>query len=243
MSNTIFVTGTDTGVGKTVVTAALLRFARKRGVRCAGLKPIASGAGRSGPGAPLRNGDALELQAAGSLDLDYGTVNPFCFEPAIAPHLAARAAGTTLEPVRLVQWLQGAAPAAELRLVEGVGGWRVPLHPAGFTSDLPEALGLEVVLVVGLRLGCLNHARLTVEAIARGGRCRLAGWIANEVDATFERCDDNVATLADLIGTAPLARIPHLALAPRSPFGNPVYEFAGDGEPLLAALGIVPKSG
>ena len=241
MGKTIYITGTNTGVGKTVATAAALRLAARHGVPCAGLKPIATGGERTAPGGPLRNGDALELQAAASIPLDYATVNPFCFEPAIAPHLAARDADTTLELPRLVTWLEGAAPGADLRLVEGVGGWRVPLHPAGYTSDLPEALALDVILVVGLTLGCLNHARLTVEAIERGGRCRFVGWIANAVDSSFERSDDNMASLADLLGTPPLATIPHLHAAPRSPFGQPAHEFGDDAGALLAVLGTDPS--
>jgi dethiobiotin synthetase len=241
LNKTIYITGTGTGVGKTVATAAVLRLAGRHGIRCVGLKPIATGGERSGAGAPLRNGDALELQAAGSVAVDYDTVNPFCFTPAIAPHLAARDTGTSLDLALLVNWLEAAGADAELRLVEGVGGWRVPLHPAGFTSDLPEALALDVILVVGLTLGCLNHACLTVEAIERGGRCRLLGWIANEVDATFERRDDNVSSLTDLIGTPPLARIPYLHAAPRSPFGQPAYDFGNAPAPLLEVLGIAPK--
>jgi dethiobiotin synthetase len=97
----------------------------------------------------------------------------------------------------------------DVALVEGAGGWRVPLHPAGFLSDLPEALGLDVVLVVGLRLGCLNHARLTCEAILAGGRCRFAGWIANEIDPACERLEENVATLATLLGGPALGRLKH----------------------------------
>jgi dethiobiotin synthetase len=241
LSKTIFVTGTNTGVGKTVATSALLRLARRHGVCCVGLKPIATGGERAFPCGPLRNGDALELQAAGSAPIDYDTVNPFCFEPAIAPHLAAREAGTSLDLPRLVTWLREAGADAELRLVEGVGGWRVPLHPSGFTSDLPEALALDVILVVGLTLGCLNHARLTVEAIERGGRCRLLGWMANEVDASFKRCDDNVSSLSDLIGAAPLARIPHLRAAPRSPFGHPLHDLGDAPAPLLDALGLASR--
>jgi dethiobiotin synthetase len=241
LNKTIYVTGTNTGVGKTVATAAALRLARRHGLGCAGLKPVATGGARSAPSAPLRNSDALELQSAGSMPLDYDTVNPFCFEPAIAPHLAARDAGTSLDLPRLVSWLRGAAPAAQLRLVEGIGGWRVPLHPGGYTSDLPEALALDVVLVVGLTLGCLNHARLTVEAIERGGRCRLAGWIASGVDDAFERSEDNVSSLADLIGAPPVARIPHLRAAPRSPFGHPVHDFDDDAGALLDVLGITPQ--
>jgi dethiobiotin synthetase len=142
-----------------------------------------------------------------------------------------------------VTWLQAAGADAELRLIEGVGGWRVPLHPAGFTSDLPEALALDVILVVGLTLGCLSHARLTMEAIERGGRCRLLGWIANEIDATFERCDDNVGSLTDLIGMPPLARIPHLRDAARSPFGHPLHELGHAAEPLFELLGLRARPG
>ena len=240
MSRTIFVTGTSTGVGKTVATVTLLRLARRHGVRCVGFKPVATGATRAAAAGPLRNSDALELQADGSVPLAYGTINPFCFEPAIAPHLAARDAGVALTLPALAAALRYVEAHGDLVLVEGAGGWRVPLHPAGFLSDLPEAFGLDVILVVGLTLGCLNHARLTVEAIERGGRCRLAGWIANEVDPEFQRCDDNLASLVDLLGAPPLARIPDLRGAAHSPFGNPRYEFDDDAR-LLAALGVAPS--
>jgi dethiobiotin synthetase len=237
LTKTIFVTGTSTGVGKTVVTSALLRLARRQRVQCVGLKPIASGAERATPAAPLRNADALELQAAGSIPVTYETVNPYCFEPAIAPHLAARASGVPLDLPALGAWSRRASAGADLVLIEGAGGWRVPLHPSGFLSDLPETLGLDVVLVVGLTLGCLNHARLTAEAIWRGGRSRLAGWVANTLDPGFERIDDNVATLCELLGSEPLARVPDLRAAPRSMFGYPRHEFTTDAR-LLAALGL-----
>jgi dethiobiotin synthetase len=233
----IFITGTSTGVGKTVVTAALLRLARRRGVRCVGLKPVASGSERAAPAAPLRNADALELQAAGALPLPYGLVNPWCFAPAVAPHLAAREAGREIRLADLEAWYAQASAGADLALVEGAGGWRVPLHPAGYLSDLPEALGLDVVLVVGLTLGCLNHAVLTAEAIERGGRCRLLGWVANAIDPAFARLEDNVATLTTALGSPPLARLRNLQLVPRSPFGNPVAELPGDDARLAQVLG------
>src|SRR5512145_2051284 len=207
MTNGIFITGTDTGVGKTVTTAALLRLAGRRGLRAVGLKPVASGSERRPPG--LRNIDAETLRAAAPVTLPYEAVNPFCFEPAIAPHLAARESGTAVRLEDLLTWYRSASAAADVALVEGAGGWRVPLHPDGFLSDLPEALGLDVVLVVGLRLGCLNHARLTYEAILRAGRCRFAGWIANEIDPTYERREDNVSTLEALLGGPALARLVH----------------------------------
>jgi dethiobiotin synthetase len=116
----------------------------------------------------------------------------------------------------LVDWYRRVTAGADLAVVEGAGGWRVPLHPAGFLSDLPEALQMDVILVVGLTLGCLNHARLTAEAIVRSGRCRLAGWIANAVDPCFERVDENLESLADLLGTTPLASVGRLDVATRS---------------------------
>ena len=209
MSRGIFVTGTDTGVGKTVVAAGLVRLAAAGGRRVVGLKPIASGAQRTPEG--LRNDDALALTAASSVALPYALTNPLCFEPPIAPHIAAAEAGVTISLTALADWYARATAAAELAIVEGAGGWRVPLHPEGFLSDLPEQLGLDVLLVVGLRLGCLNHARLTFEAISRSGRCRCAGWIGNRIDPDFARLDENLATLERLLGGPPLALIPTVA--------------------------------
>jgi dethiobiotin synthetase len=204
----IFVTGTDTGVGKTLVAAGLVRVLAGQGHRVVGLKPIASGAEPT-PGG-FRNADALVLAAESSVELPYELTNPYCFEPAVAPHLAAAEAGVRLSPDELVDWYGRATAGAEFAVVEGAGGWRVPLHPDGFLSDLPERLGLGVLLVVGLRLGCLSHARLTYEAILGGNRCPFAGWIGNQVDAGFERLDANVATLERLLGAPPLAVIPPL---------------------------------
>jgi len=208
MARGIFITGTDTGVGKTLVAAGLVRLAAARGERAVGLKPVASGATPT-PGG-LRNADALALAAESSVALPYGLTNPHCFEPAIAPHLAAAEAGAALSLADLAHWYARASAEARLAIVEGAGGWRVPLHPAGFLSDLPEHLGLGVILVVGLRLGCLNHARLTLEAIEHSGRCRVLGWIGNRIDPDFARLDDNLATLARLLGGPPLAVLPPL---------------------------------
>ncbi|HEX9207894.1 MAG TPA: dethiobiotin synthase [Steroidobacteraceae bacterium] len=236
MTRGYFVTGTDTGVGKTVVTAGLLRLLARQGVRAVGLKPVASGGERNGRG-ELRNVDALELQAAAPVRLPYASVNPWCFAPAIAPHLAAREAGQPILVTDLADWYGRVTADVDLALVEGAGGWRVPLHPRGFLSDLPEAVGLDVILVVGLTLGCLNHARLTAEAIASSGRCRLAGWVANAVDPGFERRAENLETLSDLLGSRPLAEVPRLDGASRSPCGNPIAEFQLTPQ-LCAALGV-----
>jgi dethiobiotin synthetase len=231
MSRGIFITGTDTGVGKTVVAAGLVRLAASHGVRVVGLKPVASGADPT-PGG-LRNDDALALAAAGSVRLPYELSNPLCFEPAIAPHIAAAEAGVTIPVAGLVEWYGRATADADLAIVEGAGGWRVPLQPEGFLSDLPEQLGLDVILVVGLRLGCLSHARLTAEAIAHSGRCRLLGWIGNRIDPGLARLDDNLASLGRLLGSPPLAVIP--------PLGSPSAETAArhlDGPLVRAALGL-----
>ena len=204
----LFVTGTDTGVGKTVVASGLVRVLAQSGRRVAGLKPVASGAVRTAAG--LRNDDALALAAAASVELPYERVNPWCFEPAIAPHLAAREAGVAVTPAALVEWYGHASRGLDLAVVEGAGGWRVPLHPEGFLSDLPEMTGMDVLLVVGLRLGCLNHARLTLEAISAAARCRFVGWIGNRIDPAFDRLDDNLHTLERLLGAPALAVVPPL---------------------------------
>jgi dethiobiotin synthetase len=211
MARGVFITGTDTGVGKTVVAAGLVRLLALRGRRVIGLKPVASGAEPTPQG--LRNADALALAAQGTVPVPYALTNPYCFVPAIAPHLAAAEAGVEVTIDSLTGWYEQAASDAEVAVVEGAGGWRVPLHPEGFLSDLPERLGLGVILVVGLRLGCLNHARLSFEAIERSGRCPFLGWIGNRIDSRFERLDGNLATLADLLGGPPLAVLPELAEA------------------------------
>jgi dethiobiotin synthetase len=207
----IFVTGTDTGVGKTLVAVGLVRLLSSQGRRVVGLKPVASGASPGPDG--LRNDDALALAAASPVGLPYELTNPWCFAPAVAPHLAAREAGVVLTPDELVDWYLRATADVDIAVVEGAGGWRVPLHPEGFLSDLPERLGLTVILVVGLRLGCLNHARLTLEAIAATGRCPFVGWIGNRIDPGFARPEDNLATLERLLGGPPLAVIPSLRIA------------------------------
>ena len=233
----IFLTGTNTGVGKTVVATAIVRLLARQGLRVVGLKPIASGSEREGPNQPLRNTDALELQAASSLALPYEGVNPFCFEPAIAPHIAAAETDTEIALPALLEWYGAATAGADMAVVEGAGGWRVPLHPAGFLSDLPEHLGLGVVLVVGLTLGCLNHARLTFEAIEASGRCNWLGWIGNAIDPQFERRDANIAMLCKLLGGPPLALVPDLAEHRHSPGGLPLLDL-GEGAALREALAV-----
>jgi dethiobiotin synthetase len=201
-----FVAGTDTGVGKTRVSAALCRAFVARGLRVAGMKPVATGSFRDGP-AGLRNSDAIALRAASNVEAPYELTNPYCFEPAISPHLAAADSGTTIDPAHVGQCFHALAARAEVVVIEGTGGWLAPIGAATTMADIAETLALPVVLVVGLRLGCLNHAALTFRAV-RDARLPFAGWIANAFDPAFARSADNVATLASLLGAPPLAQLP-----------------------------------
>ena len=211
MSAAFFVTGTDTDVGKTTIAAGLLRAARLAGLSTAAVKPVASGCEAGADG--LRNSDALALLAECSLPLSYAAVNPFAFAPAIAPHLAAREAGVELKVEALAVAVQAVlAQQADFTLVEGAGGWRVPLGEQATLADLPVALDLPVILVVGVRLGCINHALLTAEAIARDG-LRLAGWVANVLDPQTSRLDDNLRTLSERLAVPCLGRVPRLEQA------------------------------
>lgn len=211
MPHAYFVTGTDTEIGKTTIAAGLLHAARRAGLSTAAAKPVASGCVATAEG--LRNDDALALLGQCSLPLRYEEVNPLAFAPAIAPHLAAREAGVRLDVASLQQAVGAIlARGADFTLVEGAGGWRVPLSGQETLSDLPVALNLPVILVVGVRLGCINHAVLSAEAIARDG-LRLAGWVANVVDAQTSRLDDNLATLAERLPAPCLGRVPRLQQA------------------------------
>ncbi|MGH8136321.1 MAG: dethiobiotin synthase [Steroidobacteraceae bacterium] len=203
-----FVTGTDTGVGKTLVTAALLRRLRDSGVTVAGMKPVAAGA-IPGPEGPA-NEDALKLQAESSARHPYAIVNPWLFEPAIAPHIAAADAGVTIDTDRIVRAHDVLRASADVVLAEGAGGFLVPLDTRRSFAELPGLLGMEVLLVVGLRLGCLNHAFLTCDAIASRGY-RLAGWIGNCIDPAFARRDANVAALTAGIVAPCLGIVPWMA--------------------------------
>jgi dethiobiotin synthetase len=207
MRRDFFITGTDTGVGKTLVTAALLRRLREAGLTVAGMKPIAAGAipGADGPA----NEDALLLQAESSEPHPYAVVNPYLFTPAIAPHLAAAEAGIVIDFTRIGAALARLRESAGVVLVEGAGGFLVPLDGQRSMAELPGLLGLEVILVVGLRLGCLNHALLSTEAIRARG-LTLAGWIGNRIDPEFARGEENIAALRALLPAPCLGIIPWL---------------------------------
>ncbi|MBM0137900.1 dethiobiotin synthase [Pseudomonas cannabina] len=211
MSVAYFITGTDTDAGKTTVAAGLLHAARLAGLSTAAGKPVASGCVMTSEG--LRNSDALALRAECSVELAYDEVNPLALEPAIAPHLAAREAGVMLTVDSLLQPMRHMlAKQADFTLIEGAGGWRVPLAGHSYLSDLAIALKLPVILVVGVRLGCINHAVLTAEAIARDG-LHLAGWVANVIDGETSRLDENLATLIERLPAPCLGRVPRLSSA------------------------------
>jgi dethiobiotin synthetase len=208
MRRDFFVTGTDTAVGKTLVTAALLRRLRESGVTVAGMKPVAAGA-IAGPEGPA-NPDALLLQAESSVRHPYAHVNPWLFEDAIAPHIAAAESGIVIDTDRIVKACETLRASSDVVFAEGAGGFLVPLDTHRSFAELPGLLGMDVLLVVGLRLGCLNHALLTVEAIAARGY-RLAGWIGNSIDPAFARRDANVATLTARIPAPCFGIVPWLA--------------------------------
>lgn len=205
-----FVTGTDTEVGKTHVTCALLHATRQRGLTAVGMKPIAAGVEADG-----RNGDVVQLLTASSIASPLEWMNPFLYDPPIAPHIAARESGRPID-MEVIRWTyRQLGTLAEVVWVEGVGGFRVPLDERYDTADLAQALGLPVVLVVGMRLGCLNHALLTAEAVARRG-LTLAGWVANRIDPNMTRFEENLATLCSRLDAPLLGVTPHGASPSRA---------------------------
>lgn len=203
-----FVTGTDTGIGKTWVSCGVITALREHGQRVIGMKPIASGCHLSLQG--LRNEDALLLQGASSVSIPYESINLYAFEPAIAPHIAAAEAGVDIDFSWICEMTEALTLHADYLVVEGVGGWRVPLGKCGDVGALASALKLPIILVVGVRLGCLNHAFMTADAIQRAG-LTLAGWVANIIDPNTERLDENLEALRAGIAAPCLGVTPHLA--------------------------------
>ncbi len=216
LRQSLFLTGTDTGVGKTTVAVALLQRLAQSGLRAAGMKPVAAGATMTSHG--WRNDDALDLLAAGNVQLPYDWVNPCCLPAATSPHLAAREAAVTIDIPPILAAFEHIRMRSDVIIAEGAGGWFAPIGPGGpgderqTMQDVALALGLPVVLVVGLRLGCLNHALLTAAAITCSG-LPFAGWIANPIDPQFADADRYVDTLvarllAPLLWRAPLGILP-----------------------------------
>ncbi len=200
-----FITGTDTGVGKTRVAAALCHAFAARNLRVAAMKPLASGCAHGAQG--LRNEDAERLLAAMNVRAAYSDVNPYAFAPAIAPHIAARQAGVHIEQAVLDRSFERLAMQSEVMIVEGAGGWLAPLDERRTFADLAQGWELEVILVVGMRLGCLNHALLTQDSM-RHRDARFAGWVANHIEPDMPVAEENLATLRARLGAPCLGRLP-----------------------------------
>jgi len=202
----VFVTGTDTGVGKTLVATLLLRAFGEQGWRTAAMKPVAAGARRRG--SAWINDDVERLRAAASVRSPRALVNPYCFAPPIAPHIAAGEAGVSISLPRIREAYRRLARNADIVVIEGAGGLLVPLGSNSDTADLPRLLELPVVLVVGLRLGCINHALLTVAAMQARG-LQLAGWIGNCVLPRMARRAENIEALRERINAPLLGVVAH----------------------------------
>jgi len=206
MSAAVFVTGTDTAVGKSIVAASLLRALQAQGVRALGMKPVASGCAMTPRG--LRNEDAELLRTHGSGAPDYALVNPYALPEPIAPHLAAVHAGVEIRMDPILAAFAALSTMSQYVVVEGVGGWAVPLSATLMQADLARALKLPVLLVVGLRLGCINHALLSARAIEADG-CELIGWIGNAVDPHMACVEENLATLRERLHAPCQGVLPH----------------------------------
>ena len=204
----LFITGTDTGCGKTEITLGVMQWLQSQGLQVLGMKPIASGCESTAAG--LRNGDATRIQAQSSVALSYQQINCYSFAPPIAPHIAAAEAGIDISFPAIKRAADLLSQQADWLVVEGAGGWRVPLGADGALSDLVLSLDLPVILVVGLKLGCINHALLTVESIHASG-ANLIGWIGNQVDASMAVVDENIKTLQSEITAPCLGIVPHMA--------------------------------
>ena len=208
MTKGFFITGTDTEVGKTWCTVGLMARLQQQGHSVVGMKPVASGCTKTVEG--LRNEDALLIQQQASKYIDYDTVNPYSFAPAIAPHIAAAQAGQPIKLGTIIEQFTELKQHADYTIVEGVGGWQVPLNEDESVVDLAVALQLPVILIVGLRLGCINHALLSAESIRTSG-CQLVGWIANFPDDDIEAQQANIDSITSRINTPLLGVVPHLA--------------------------------
>ncbi|MDH5660292.1 MAG: dethiobiotin synthase [Gammaproteobacteria bacterium] len=196
----LFITGTDTEIGKTFVSSILIKIIAEEGYKVIGMKPVASGA--KNVNGILKNDDALSLIQASNVDADYTNVNPYVFEPAVSPHIAAEQAGIEINLDEIKKCFSQLQKKSDVVVVEGVGGWYAPLSTHTTVADLAESLKLPIIIVVGLRLGCLNHALLTVEAIRKSG-LSIAGWVANHVEKDFSFAEKNIKTLKEYFNDFP----------------------------------------
>lgn len=202
----VFVTGTDTEVGKTLISVGLIELFKQQGLSVAGMKPIASGCDKTPEG--LRNEDALALQQHANVELDYDLINPYAFEPAIAPHIAAQQTATEINIKLMKSNYERIKSQTDVVVVEGAGGWLVPLNGKQTLADLAVELKLPVILVVGIRLGCINHALLSAANIQQSG-LPLLGWVANDLESSAQ-ADEMVETLKQHINAPCLGVVPQL---------------------------------
>jgi dethiobiotin synthetase len=208
MSKAYFIAGTDTGVGKTLVATAMLRLAEQNGLSTLGLKPVSAGCDFVDE--QWMNDDARELMLTSTISPAYSNVNPVALRTAMAPHIAAQQENIDIQPAELASHCRAQLGNADFCVIEGAGGWQVPLNDTATMADLAIGIGSPVVLVVGMRLGCINHALLTADAIRHTG-LPLAGWVANHIDPTMIAADENVASLQSRLGAPLLGRIPALS--------------------------------
>jgi len=202
-----FLTGTDTGVGKTSVCVALIEAFKRKGIRVAAMKPVATGGIKTEAG--IRNQDALRIIAHVNTCNEYQTINPVALTAFAAPVIAAKKAGVRITASPILEAYQKLSASADLVLVEGVGGWQIHLNENLWMSDLVRLLNLPVLLVVGIRLGCINHAILTAAAISLAG-CRLHGWIANQIDKDYQDTEETLSLLSGTLAAPLLAVVPCL---------------------------------
>ena len=206
---TFFITGTDTDVGKTEVAAGLIEAANQKGLRTGAIKPVAAGCEDHGDGP--QNEDAIKLQSLANVELSYQQVNPVALDLPMAPHIAAQEQGKALSANRLTGFCRGVSMLPmDFLVIEGAGGWRVPINKRETMADIPKQLNAEVILVVGIRLGCINHALLTAQAIRLDG-LKIAGWVANILDTEMLRIEENIDTLKQMLIEPCLGVVPRLS--------------------------------
>lgn len=224
-----FITGTDTEIGKTFVSALLIKLLVEEGLNVAAMKPVASGA--KIVNGSLQNEDALILLQASNVDIDYSLANPYVFADAVSPHIAAEAAGIEIDLDKIKNNFNSLKEKSDVVVVEGVGGWYAPLRYDVTVADLAKKINLPVVIVVGMRLGCLNHALLTVDAIRQSG-VPIAGWIANHVEENFSAAEKNIATLKRLLIDIPLLA----SVAYQKKCSSPTLQYHSNTKTLIDSL-------
>ncbi|EGR1124183.1 dethiobiotin synthase [Vibrio cholerae] len=217
MRNAIFIAGTDTDVGKTVASKAILQALATHNIATIGYKPVAAGSDKTEFG--YRNSDALHLMKAATVDVPYEDVNPYALVLPTSPHIAAKHENVTIDYALLSNKLSKHKQNAELVVVEGAGGWRVPTSDSDCLSTWVKQERLPVILVVGIKLGCLSHAILTAEAIRADG-LELVGWIANRINPGTEHYAEIIEHLEGRLGTPKLGEIPYMPKAKRQELGK-----------------------